>query len=127
MRRLRQISCILIMHPRLASVQPVNSGIGNYIVGEWPTIGHKWLLSVVFVLMDGAPHGHILQRNGEISNNSNNRLCWSQRQVALAWLVHTIFANGSEVSNQNAQLECFRMFRRFPDVSDKEHNLSLLR
>jgi hypothetical protein len=42
-------------------------------------------------------------------------------------LVHTIFANGSELSNQNAQLECFRMFRRFPDVSDKEHNLSLLR
>jgi hypothetical protein len=40
----------------LASVQPVYSGFGNYIVGEWPTIGHKWLLSVVFVLMDGAPH-----------------------------------------------------------------------
>jgi hypothetical protein len=115
------------MHPGLASVQLVYSGFGNYIVGEWPTIGHKWLLSVGFVLMDGAPHGHILQRNGEISNNSNNRLCWSQRQVALAWLVHTIFANGSELSNQNAQLECFRMLRRFPDVSDKEHNLSLLR
>jgi hypothetical protein len=40
------------MHPGLASVQPVYSGFGNYIVGEWPTIGHKWLLSVVFVLMD---------------------------------------------------------------------------
>jgi hypothetical protein len=47
------------MHPGLESVQPVYSGFGNYIVGEWPTIGHKWLLSVVFVLMDGAPHGHI--------------------------------------------------------------------
>jgi hypothetical protein len=84
--RLRQISCILIMHPGLASVQPVYSGFGNYIVGEWPIIGHKWLLSVVFVLMDGAPHGHILQRNGEISNNYNNRLCWSQRQVALPFM-----------------------------------------
>jgi hypothetical protein len=75
--RLRQISRILIIHPGLASVQPVYSGFGNYIIGEWPTIGHKWLLSVVFVLMDRAAHGHILQRNDEISNNSNNRLCWS--------------------------------------------------
>jgi hypothetical protein len=49
-------------------------------------------------------------------------LCWSQRQVALAWLVHTIFANGSKLSNQNAQLECFRMFRRFPDVSEMLNN-----
>jgi hypothetical protein len=23
----------------------------------------------------------------------------------------------------NSQLECFRMFRRFPDVSDKEHSV----
>jgi hypothetical protein len=49
-----------------------------------------------------------------------------QLQVALAWLVHTIYANGSELSNQNAQLECFLTFLRFPDVSDKEHILSAI-
>jgi hypothetical protein len=30
------------MHPGLASMQLVYSGFGNYIAGEWPTIGHLY-------------------------------------------------------------------------------------